>query len=78
MNGVNAAVPTHQDDPEVAGLQEQASVSDSKLQALLHQVPITGYAQIYCDDQTSGTGTRLVPHCVYTVHAVLSAKVENV
>ncbi|DBA72541.1 TPA: hypothetical protein ACH3X2_010298 [Trebouxia sp. C0005] len=36
--GVNAAVHTYQHDPQVAGLQEQASVSDSKLQALLHQL----------------------------------------
>ncbi len=36
--GVNAAVPTHQDDAMLAKLQEQASSSDSKLQALLHQV----------------------------------------
>ncbi len=36
--GVNAAVPTHHDDAMLASLQEQASSSDSKLQALLHQV----------------------------------------
>ena len=36
--GVNAGVPTHQDDAMLASLQEQASSSDSKLQALLHQV----------------------------------------
>ena len=43
VNAVYAAVPTHQDDPEVAGLQEQASVSESKLQALLHQVSVPEY-----------------------------------
>lgn len=36
--GVNAAVPSHQDDAMLASLQEQASSSDSKLQALLNQV----------------------------------------
>ena len=43
VNAVYAAVPTHQDDPVVAGLQEQASVSESKLQALLHQVSVPEY-----------------------------------
>lgn len=28
-----------------------------------------------CDDQASGTGMRLVSHYVYTVHAILIAKV---
>ena len=28
-----------------------------------------------CDDQASGNGTRLVSHYVYTVHAILIAKV---
>ncbi len=69
--GVNAAVPTHQDDAMLASLQEQASSSDSKLQALLHQVLCCRPGSSTTCHHQSSVLCCVVACCALLWHAVL-------